>query len=147
MFNDQKTKFNPRQKELRELLTKKESFNEGRRLFSEQYNSVHLSDICVDDPITMEDYLWYGLDEETFSQAKNRKDRTIAYVMWHSARIEDMSMNILVNDDTQVIDNDNWVNRINATIYDTGNSLTSKAMLEFSTKISEATCISNSQLV
>lgn len=96
---------------------------------------VHSSELSQANQATFEDELWEGLDETVFRTATGVKNRTIAYGMWHSSRIEDITMNILVADGAQVIDSDNWIKRINSRIKDTGNAMGAEEILEFSSDI------------
>ncbi|MGE5632638.1 MAG: hypothetical protein ACM3TR_16325, partial [Caulobacteraceae bacterium] len=47
----------------------------------------------------------------------------------------DMTMNILVADESQVINTDQWIERMNAEILDTGNAMTVEEVARFSAKI------------
>jgi len=123
------------QKKLREIILKKDKFNEAIELCLEQHRMGHASEMCNSEEKTFDDVLWDGLDEETFRTVTNKKKRTIAYGMWHSARIEDITMNILVADTQQVINSDNWMERINSKISDTGNAMTPEEILDFSNDI------------
>lgn len=96
---------------------------------------VHASNVSRADYVTFKDEIWDGLDETTFRTGQNKKGRTVAYGMWHSARIEDITMNLLVADDDQVIDQGGWMEKINSTIYDTGNALDADQILAFSKTI------------
>ncbi|WP_432401557.1 DinB family protein [Wukongibacter sp. M2B1] len=124
--------WNENHKILRNLLKKELTFKKAIDLFMYQHAQIHDSDISGIKCVTFEDELWEGTDEITFRKGQNKKGRTIAYGMWHSARIEDIAMNLLVADEEQVIDKDNWLKRMNSSIYDTGNALNSDGILEFS---------------
>lgn len=124
--------WNENQKTLRHLLKKESTFKNAIELFMDQHARIHASDVSGINSVTFEDELWEGMDETTFRMAQNKKGRTVAYGMWHSARIEDITMNLLVTGDEQIIDQDNWIEKINSPIYDTGNALDSEGILEFS---------------
>ncbi|KYH35548.1 hypothetical protein CLTEP_04870 [Clostridium tepidiprofundi DSM 19306] len=127
--------WNENHKRLRELLKKKSTFDSAINLFLDQHARIHSSDVSGIDCITFEDELWEGMDEITFRTGQNKKGRTVAYGMWHSTRIEDITMNILVDGEKQVIDQENWLKRINSSIYDTGNALDENEILKFSQTI------------
>lgn len=122
-------------KEFRVALGKKETFNQAINLFMELHSEVHSSKVTKESSFSFEDELWDNLDEHTFRKSVNKKGRTIAYGMWHSTRIEDMTMNLLVTDGLQVIDNKNWQEKLYASIYDTGNALSKDEILTFSSTI------------
>ncbi|MCM1991529.1 DinB family protein [Oceanirhabdus seepicola] len=127
--------WNLNQKKLREIILKKGRFNEAIKLCLEQHRMVHAYKMSQSKDKTFDDLLWEDLDEEIFRTITNKKGRTIAYGMWHSARIEDITMSILVADSQQVINSDNWLERINSKICDTGNAMTSEEILDFSKEI------------
>lgn len=127
--------WNEQQNHLRELLSKKDSFDEAMNICTYQHAMVHTSEMSGINADTFEDELCQDLDEATFQTAVGVKGRTIAYGIWHSSRIEDITMNILVADRDQVIDSDNWIKRINSNIYDTGNAMSADDILDFSKTI------------
>lgn len=127
--------WNEKLKQLRSIILKPDKFQEAITLCLELHAMVHSSEMSHINCVTFEDELWEGLDEATIRTAINEKGRTIAYGIWHSARIEDITMNILVNGGEQVINTENWIQKINSIIKDTGNELTHEEILEFSKKI------------
>ena len=60
------------------------------------------------DEKTFEDELWKELDENTFRTSINKKGRTVAYGVWHSTRIEDITMNLLVAGEEQIFNIGKW---------------------------------------
>ncbi len=61
--------------------------------------------------------------------------RTIPYGLWHCSRIEDITMNMLVGEKPQVFTEENWKERINTKIIDTGNAMSQQDILDFSKDI------------
>lgn len=134
-MDSRRAAWNEQQTYLRELLQKADRFDEAIKLCVQQHSMVHSSEMsgtCIE---TFEDEVWKDLDENTFRTAVGVKGRTVAYGMWHSSRIEDITMNILVAGTNQVIDSDNRLARINSNIYDTGNAMNERDILEFSKNI------------
>jgi len=122
-------------KRLREIILKKDKIEESKNIFLSLHSMVHSSRMSRIDEKTFEDELWEDLEEDKFSNATNEKGRTIAYGIWHSTRIEDITMNILVAGDEQVFNTGNWKEKIKSEIADTGNALTKEQILEFSKSI------------
>lgn len=58
----------------------------------------------------------------------------LCWQFWHTYRIEDLVSNILMADQDQIF-NDEWQNRIGASITDTGNALEPDEIIEFGKKI------------
>lgn len=134
-MDDRRALWNEQQGRLREALLKPGRFDEAIKLCLEQHAMVNSSEMSGTNVETFEDELWRDLDEDTFRMAVGVKGRTVAYGIWHSTRIEDITMNILVAESKQVIDLDNWLIRINSNIYDTGNEMNAAQILEFSSNI------------
>ncbi|MDT8716808.1 DinB family protein [Clostridium sp. 19966] len=127
--------WNDKLKYLKTIVKTTEEFDNAINLFLELHSMVFPGEMSDTKEHTFEDELWQGLEEDRVRRAVNEKGRTIAYGIWHSSRIEDITMNILVADGVQVINKDNWLERINASICDTGNELSSEEILEFSKNI------------
>jgi hypothetical protein len=123
-------------KHLREIILKPDTLEESKSLCLSLHSMVHSSKMSGIDNTTFEDELLEGLDEHTFKTSQNDKGRTIAYGIWHSTRIEDITMNLLVSSSEQIFEIGNWQNKINSRITDTGNALTEEEILEFSKDIS-----------
>jgi hypothetical protein len=128
--------WNSRQKILNSIITKSDKFDAAIKLCLEQHSMVHTAEMSQINVITFEDLLWDGLDENAFRTMPTEKDEaTIAWCLWHSTRIEDITMNILVNDAVQVINNDNWLKKMKVTVCDTGNAMTNEEIVNFSSGI------------
>ena len=122
-------------KKLRDIILKQDKIEKSINMCLELHAMVHSCDMSDIDIKTFEDELWEGLDENTFRMATNEKRRTIAYGIWHSTRIEDITMNVLVSGDEQVFNVGNWKEKLNSKIIDTGNALTEEQILKFSRDI------------
>lgn len=122
-------------KELRKIILKPDKIQESKSLALSLHSMVHLSIMSGVDKKTFEDELWEGLDENTFRTSQNQKGRTIAYGIWHCTRIEDITMNLLVASDKQIFNRENWQEKINSNITDTGNAMSEDDIMEFSKNI------------
>lgn len=122
-------------KQLREIILKQDRIEESKNLCLSLHSMVHSSNMSGINKKTFEDELWEELNENTFRTATNDKGRTIAYGIWHSTRIEDITMNILVAGDEQIFNTGNWKVKINSKIIDTGNAMIEKEIMEFSKNI------------
>lgn len=126
-------KINSQIAELKNLFKKEISFNEGKEKFLDFHSSLYLS--SNKKTTTFEDLLWDNVTKDIAQKAVNKKGRTILYGLWHSARIEDMTMNVLVNKSKQVYRIGNFGKKINAGINHTGNSLSEDEILKMSSQI------------
>ncbi len=133
---DKKELWNSKQQLLKSIITKSDKFDEAIKLCLDQHAMVHTSQMSQTNVETFEDELWDGLDEIAFRTMPAIKDEaTIAWCLWHSTRIEDITMNILVADDTQVVNSDNWLKKMNVSVCDTGNAMTNEEIIDFSLSI------------
>ncbi|GKU24878.1 DinB family protein [Clostridium folliculivorans] len=129
---DKKFQWNENQKKLKSFLLDNTNFETAIKLCLNQHSMVHLSEMSSITTNSFEDDLWENLDETTLRTSTNEKGRTILYGLWHSARIEDITMNILVAGDEQVINTEDWLRRTQSSICTTGNELNPIEILEFS---------------
>ena len=68
------------------------------------------------------------------------KDETIAWHLWHIARIEDLVSNLLIAEQPQVF-NDEWMTSLNVEIKDTGNAMSDEEIIVFSQKVNKQALI------
>lgn len=134
-MDSKKDLWESQQKVLRSILLEPGNFDEAIKLCLDQHAMVHVSEMSQINAITFEDELWADLDEMIFRTMPTVKYETIAWSLWHLTRIEDITMNILVADEEQVINTDNWLERMNVKVCDTGNSMTDEEIIDLSLKI------------
>ncbi len=120
---------------LKSIVLKPERFEEAINLCLELHAMVHSSEMSSGKTSTFEDEVWEGLDEKSFRCKPTLKDRTIAWNLWHLARIEDITMNILVASQAQVIHSEKWLEKMNVQIQDTGNAMTDEEIVDFSSRL------------
>lgn len=127
--------WNGEQKKLKNIILKNDKHQEAIQLCLDQHAMVHSSEMSLISKITFEDELWNDLDEESFRTMFKQDHGTIARNMWHASRIEDITINLLVAGDSQVFNGDNWLERINSKIRDTGNAMIEEEVEEISLSI------------
>ena len=88
---------------------------------------TELSAIC--------DLVYSICDEEDFCRMPFSKDKTIAYYLYHLARIEDITSNTLITDKTQLFFSEGFDTSLKSPIITTGNELTRDELVEFSKKL------------
>lgn len=127
--------WNPKQAKLKEIILKQDKFIEAIELCLEMHSLVHTSEMSGIKIKTLEDELWDGLDEFSFRTMPTSNDVTIAWNIWHLTRIEDITANILIANDKQVINKESWLNKMNVTVTDTGNAMTDEEIVSLSSSI------------
>lgn len=128
---DSKT-WNTQLQYLRSIILLPENTEESKQLILELHKEVHASEVCGSDRETMEDLIWHDFNEQLFRTATDTKGRTVLYGIWHSARIEDITLNLLVAGKEQLFESGNWHSKINSPVKHTGNSLNKDEIIAFS---------------
>lgn len=124
------SEWNEKQKKLKEVIRKPDRYPEAQELFLSMHQSVHFSK-ASDGRETLMDLLWGGLKQNEFAIMPTEKDATIAWDIWHITRIEDLTINLLVNESAQVL-NSQWLSRLCTQVTDTGNAMTDDEIMAFS---------------
>lgn len=122
-------------KEIKELFKKADTFEDGKNRFLSFHSNLYKSEMSGVKGPTIEDQLWENLSETVARKSVISKGRTVLYGLWHSTRIEDMTMNVLVKRDNQIYRSGNFKEKIKAGIDHTGNSLSRDGILELSCSI------------
>lgn len=62
-----------------------------------------------------------GLEESLFRLTPEEEEHSIAWILWHLSRIEDVTMNLLVAGGDQIFETGGWMHKTNSPIKHTGN--------------------------
>lgn len=123
--------WNPKQKRLKDIIRKPDLFAESQKLFIAMHASVHFSASSRLQEPTLLDSLWHGLQDHEFSIMPTEKDVTIAWDIWHITRIEDLTVNILIDGSSQIL-NEAWLAKLQTKVTDTGNAMSDAEIIDFS---------------
>lgn len=104
---------------------------EALELFRAQHAKLHAVGVANPPLWSFEDAALEGLPEEAARIIPEGQEHTIAWLLWHIARCEDATMNLLVGGTGQVLDAA-WLKRLGVSITDTGNCMTRAEILAFS---------------
>lgn len=104
-------------------------------LFLDQHSIVHSADVGQTGEWSMYDSVLKGLTEEQMRLSPARGMNTIAWLVWHMARTEDVTMNLIVAGRAQVLATDDWSDRLNLTRRDIGTSMTDDEVGDFSQRV------------
>lgn len=123
--------WNAQQKALRPLLNKTATHELGIAAFLDHHTMLHTS--AVADSAhgsfanlrgSFADLLWQDLTAEQARYLPPNGEHTIIWCLWHSARIEDVTMNMLLAGRPQVWQDEAWSERLHPTNPDTANATT-----------------------
>ncbi|MFR3728556.1 DinB family protein [Lacrimispora sp.] len=117
-------------KELNQIIRKADKIEQSKNLFLMLHAKLHLSEISGTEQNEV-DNLINDLSHNEYAIMPTVKDETIAWVIWHIARIEDLTMSILVANENQLF-TDKLKQKMNAPITDTGNALSDDEIISLS---------------
>ena len=75
-----------------------------------------------------------GLSDEQLRSCQNNLN-SIAWILWHMARCEDVAISRIIFDQEQVFDEDNYSNSLKASRRDIGTSMSFKEVIDLSNQI------------
>lgn len=130
--------WNEKHKLLTEIIVKPNEHVRAIELFLTQHALLHSSKLDNRSSHTLEDSVLENLDETTFRRYPvNASDtnNSIAWHLWHIAREEDITMNILVANCQQVLYSENWLQKMNIGFSHSGNNMSEDDIAELSSCI------------
>lgn len=104
-------------------------------IFMRQHAMVHAARMSGMGLYSFEDEALQGLPEAAYRTLPAGVEHTVAWVVWHITRCEDITMNLLVEGCPQVLE-DGWAAKIGAPALDTGNTMDAAAAQAFSAPLS-----------
>ncbi len=104
-------------------------------LFLDQHSIVHSAEVGQTGEWSMYDSVLKGLTEEQMRLSPGKGLNSIAWLVWHMARTEDVTMNLIVAGRPQMLDGDNWLDRLKLTRRDIGTSMTDDEVGDFSLRV------------
>lgn len=122
-----------RHKELNKIIRKEDKIEQAKILFLEIHAKLNPSGISGTERNEV-DNLLSDLYRNEYAIMPTSKDETIAWVLWHITRIEDLTMNMLVAEKEQIF-SEEWKERLNVSITDTGNALSDDEIMNLSRNI------------
>jgi hypothetical protein len=111
-----------KQNNLKILLSKEQTFDNGIKLLIEMHGLLHDRKISGNNIETFYDILWENLKEET-CKLISKKETSIIWNIWHITRIEDIVANDIIGDNDEIL-NTEIQTKLNIKTKDTGNAMT-----------------------
>jgi hypothetical protein len=105
------------------------------RLFLRQHTMLHSAKMVKSELWSFEDGILNDMTEGQIRRIPQNCEHSVAWCIWHIARIEDVTMNLLVAGNPQIFSQGDWAERMNVTVYDTGNEKDPKKLAELSAQI------------
>jgi hypothetical protein len=123
-MDPRRKQWNDRQRELRAAVEKGRDLSRLVDLFLQQHAQLHAGRISSAGSPTFEDEIWQGLGEAFARTVPPGFEHSIAWLVWHMARCEDITMNLLAAGTDQVL-RQCWLERLGIPEVDTGNAMDS----------------------
>lgn len=110
---------NKKQTQLRDLLLTFKQHTKAINLFLAHHSTLHSLKVNDKSDWSYEDEILSDLTEDKFRYIPANYNHSIAWCLWHLARIEDVTMNILIDNSSQILHKNNWLQKLN--IHDASN--------------------------
>jgi hypothetical protein len=127
--------WNKEQKEFRQILLGFDQHQRALELFMRQHATLHSAEMDPSTTWSFEDEVLSDLDDDQMRRIPVNCDHSIAWLIWHIARIEDVAMNMLVAGDPQLLHHDGWFERMKIKFIDTGNLMSEDDVVHLSATI------------
>jgi hypothetical protein len=134
-MNPNRKFWNQQQQRLQRALARPSDHQEAIELFLSQHAMVHSAKVSRSGLWSFEDEIWQGLDEADLRRVPRDCAHSIAWIIWHIARIEDVTMNLLVASTPQIFHRDKWMKQMRIANRDTGNAMDENAVAKLSATI------------
>lgn len=116
--------WNEQQKEFHAVLLSFRQHDQAMALFVQQHAALHSAKLTPGIPWSFEDEVLDDMTEAHIRRIPQNCDYSVAWHIWHLARIEDITMNLLLAGKPQLFMREDWQTRLNAPVVDTGNAMT-----------------------
>jgi hypothetical protein len=127
--------WNENQKALRQALLHSDDHKGAIELFLGQHAMLHAAAMSGLGLWSFADEIWHDLSEETARRIPPNCEHSIAWIIWHLARIEDVTMNLLVAGSAQLLHQDDWLARMGVAIQHTGNEMDEQGVADLSAAV------------
>ncbi|MBN2004495.1 MAG: DinB family protein [Anaerolineae bacterium] len=115
--------WNEQQKELRERLLRFKDHEHALTLFLNQHAALHSAKVTPGVPWSFEDEILDDMTEARIRCIPQGCDYSVAWHIWHLARIEDITMSVLLGGRPQLFVRSGWQEQLKAPVVDTGNAM------------------------
>jgi len=123
------------QTELRRLMGSPGQFDAAMQLFLRQHAMLHSAQVSQAGLWSFEDALLDDLSQAQFRRLAPNQEHSIAWLIYHMARCEDITLNLLVAGTPQVLLSGGWLEALETGIRHTGNAMTHDEIERFSNAI------------
>src|SRR5579864_4269118 len=123
------------QPELWRLLHTRGQWNDARPLFLRQHAMLHSAAVEPAVEWSYEDAVLAGLTENQVRLQPGESINSLAWLILHMARTEDVTINFMVAGRPQVLDEANWLEQLNLERRDIGTSMKDSEVADISARV------------
>ena len=120
---------------LRRLLMKDKAYQQALPIFLEHHAAVHTAKLQAKAHWSWHDEVLSGLTPDQLRYTPKSSPHSVAWRIWHMARIEDATMNVLLADAVQVFESGNWRDKLEIDCVGVGNEMSSADIVGLSEAI------------
>ncbi len=137
MMDQHRKLWNDQHKTLQQILLRPEEHARAIELFLQQHAMVHAPEMALpgqpgSGQWSFDEEVWQGLAEADARRVPPKDEHSIAWMIWHIARIEDITMNLLVAGCPQLATSEDWLARMHAPVRDTASAMTAEEIVRLS---------------
>jgi len=123
------------QTELRSIMMRFNQHDKAMQLFLNQHAMLHSKKMTQTELWSFEDEVLNDMPDVQIRRIPPASEHSVAWLIWHMARCEDITMNLLVAGTPQTLYTGGWLKQMKITTCDTGNAMDRTSLANFSKTI------------
>jgi hypothetical protein len=128
-------RWNDQHQLLRRWLLKDKDYQQALPIFLEHHAAVHAAKLHASAHWSWCDEVLNGLTPEQMRYTSRGSPHSVAWRIWHMARIEDVTMNILLANAKQVFESGKWRDKLEIDYMSVGNEMSNADIVKLSESI------------
>ncbi len=126
---------------LRDLLEKEQDWKKAKPLLLRHHAFVHSAKLDAGNSVSFQDEVLEKLTGAQMRFQLQGHANTAAWMLWHIARIEDATMNVLLANSPQVFQRGKWQRKINSPTASVANEMSASEIAEWSAVVNLKTLL------
>ena len=132
---DHRKEWTSQQTLLRKYVSSTVHFEKAIQVFLDQHAAVHTAGISGGHYWSLQDEVLKGLSSDQLRIILRPGTNSIAWLLWHIARIEDISLNVMVLEQPQLYLSEGWSTQLGTTRLDVGFGMDIDEVEQFSHQV------------
>jgi hypothetical protein len=120
---------------LRQFLEKEKDYPKALELFLHHHAEIHTKELCLGEHWSFPSEVLEGLNDQQMRLILAKEEHSIVWLLWHIARIEDVTMNILLADSDQLFNTGDWKVKLASPFVNLGNEMTPEEICRLSESV------------